>query len=323
MAGNSAQRRTERLLNLVVYLLDSPRGVNRAAIRSSIEDYRVSPSNEAFERMFERDKRDLRDLGIPLLTVENPSGAGDNASYSIDQSQYELPEIVLTPQERAVLVVAARAWEQGCLHSAAAQGLRKLGVATTSQSLPPVATNIGANDATFEAVYQAVHDRRSISFAYRNSGAATAAARQVDPYVLVSHKGAWYVIGKDAQRDDTRVFRLSRIMGSVEFAGEAGSAQTPPVTLVQMDISALIEPEQDLFSAVLRVRAGAGNAIRRIAHTVSHVDENWDRIWVREVDFDRFVSQVCGFGPDVVLEEPADMRAAVIEALTTAAKAHR
>ena len=162
MAPNATQEKTERLLNLVVYLLGHKQGVTRATIRASMKEYQ-GKSDEAFERGFERDKTDLRDLGIPLIMVLSPGGHGDEAKYRIDRSDYQLPEISLSTPERAVLVIAARAWEQASLQSTAAEALRKLGVASELVELPPVSTSLGASEECFPTAYIAVRWVRSLA----------------------------------------------------------------------------------------------------------------------------------------------------------------
>ena len=102
-----SRRKTERLLGLVVCLLSSPRYLTAVQIRAAVPGY--PESFEAFKRMFERDKEELRELGIPLETGFNSAG-DDEAGYRIPRQAYVLPEIRLEPDEAAVLSLAARVW---------------------------------------------------------------------------------------------------------------------------------------------------------------------------------------------------------------------
>ena len=112
-----SRRKTERLLGLVVCLLSSERYLTAVQIRAAVPGY--PESFEAFKRMFERDKEELRELGIPLETGSN-SALDEEPGYRIPRQAYVLPEIRLEPDEAAVLSLAARVWRQAELAGAAA-----------------------------------------------------------------------------------------------------------------------------------------------------------------------------------------------------------
>ena len=104
-------RKTERLVNLTILLLSSRRFVPREQIRSAVEGYR-GLSDDAFERMFERDKEDLRAMNVPVATGTNDSLFGDEPGYRISRTDFELPPIDFTPDETTVLGLAATVWQQ-------------------------------------------------------------------------------------------------------------------------------------------------------------------------------------------------------------------
>ena len=122
----SATAKTERLLNLVICLLYTRQPLSKAKIRDAVPQYGQTASTEAFDRMFERDKDELRDLGIPLVTEPLDAYFDDEPGYRIDGREYALPEISFEPDELAVLGLASRAWAQASLAGPAAQALRKL-----------------------------------------------------------------------------------------------------------------------------------------------------------------------------------------------------
>ena len=70
-----SRARTERLVNLVICLLATRRYLTAAQIAATVPGYEHDPNDrrahEAFQRKFERDKAELRDLGIPLETGRN------------------------------------------------------------------------------------------------------------------------------------------------------------------------------------------------------------------------------------------------------------
>jgi proteasome accessory factor B len=127
-----SRRKTERLLGLVVCLLSSERYLTATQIRDAVPGY--PESFDAFKRMFERDKEELRELGIPLETGSN-SAAEEEAGYRIPRQAYVLPEIRLEPDEAAVLALAARVWRQAELAGAAAGALLKLRAAGVDAQL--------------------------------------------------------------------------------------------------------------------------------------------------------------------------------------------
>ena len=122
----NASDKTERLLNLVICLLYTRQPLSKAKIRDAVPQYGTTASDEAFDRMFERDKDELRDLGIPLVTEPGDVLFDDEPGYRIDRREYALPEISFAADELAVLGLASRAWAQASLAGPAAQALRKL-----------------------------------------------------------------------------------------------------------------------------------------------------------------------------------------------------
>src|SRR5450759_3426306 len=101
---------TERLLDLVIALVNTSNRMTKAQIRRSVAGYDAAPSVEAFERMFERDKDALRELGIPIETVTD-AAHGDDVGYRVDLDAYALSPIELTPAQNGVLGLAARFWQ--------------------------------------------------------------------------------------------------------------------------------------------------------------------------------------------------------------------
>src|ERR1700722_4079409 len=206
-----SRRKTERLLGLVVCLLSSPRYLTAVQIRAAVPGY--PESFEAFKRMFERDKEELRELGIPLETGFNSPG-DDEAGYRIPRQAYVLPEIRLEPDEAAVLSLAARVWRQAELAGAAAGALLKLraaGVDAQETAQPGIEPRLLAGEAAFGPLWEAVRDRRPVTFAYRAAGRSEPQQRHLQPWGVVNRHGRWYVAGYDDDRDAARVFRLSRI----------------------------------------------------------------------------------------------------------------
>ena len=334
--GGMSAKKTERLLNLVICLLATRRYLSVQEIRAAVPGYEQD-TEESFRRMFERDKDELRELGIPLETGTDSAAHDDEPGYRIARRDYELPEITLEPDEAAALGLAARLWQSAPLAGATGSALLKLRAAGVDSLRAPAALEprVGANEPAFAACLEAVRDGRSLTFTYRagtyragthragtyrsgthRSGGASAQERHVDPWGVVSWQGRWYVVGHDVDRDALRVFRMSRITGAVKVTGEPGSVVPP----VGVDLrGAVVRKAVDAPRVTARVtlRPGAGWELRRAA-TASEPDpdrDGWTLIDVGFSDPSRFADRVTGYGADAVVLAPPEARDAVIARL--------
>jgi proteasome accessory factor B len=310
-----SRRKTERLLSLVVCLLSSQRYLTAGQIRAAVPGY--PESFDAFKRMFERDKEELRELGIPLDMGTN-GPLDDEVGYRISRQAYMLPDIKLEPDEAAVLALAARVWQRAELAGAAAGALLKLraaGVEPEETRQPGIEPRLQTGEAAFGRLWESVRDRRPVAFRYWAAGRSEAQRRELEPWGVVNRRGRWYVVGHDRARQAVRVFRLSRIEGRVEFAGPAGSVSVP----ADADVRELVSTWDDFSpaqqSAVLRVREGAGFGIRRRATKVEPAGDGWDQVEAPYNDIAWFAEHLASFGPDVVVCDPPDLRDAVMTRL--------
>src|SRR6266571_4365749 len=292
-----SRRKTERLLSLVVCLLSAGRFLTAGQIRAAVPGY--PDTFDAFKRMFERDKDELRELGIPLETGTNP-GAGDEVGYRISRQAYELPEIRLEPDEAAVLGLAARVWRQAELAGAAAGGLLKLraaGIDAEETTQPGIEPRLQAAEAAFGALWQAVRDRRPVTFGYRAAGRSSSQARRLEPWGVVNRHG--------------------RIDGPVSFAGPPGTVTVPPGTDVRETVKAWDADPPGLRTALVRLRQGAAHGLRQRASGCrpDPQDASWDLAELPFSEVSWFADHIASFGTDVIALEPADLREAVIRRL--------
>jgi proteasome accessory factor B len=313
-------KKTERLLNLVICLLATRRFLSVQEIRKAVPGY-DQDTEESFRRMFERDKDELRELGIPLETGTNSTVHDDEPGYRIARRDYELPDIHLEPDEAAALGLAARLWQSAPLAGATGSALLKLRAAGVEAPAAPPALEprVGASEPAFEACLGAVRDGRAVRFSYRTAGRPDPEQRDVEPWGVVSWRGRWYLVGHDRVRDASRVFRLSRIVGDVVAHGEPGTVSAPPGTDLRA-VVARMAGREERTTARVRLRAGAGWALRREATstapaTAEEGGDGWDVVEVGYSDPERFADRVTGFGADAVVLAPEEARAAVIRRL--------
>ena len=113
------------MLQVVLCLSQGRRYVTKDQLREVIPDYAACPTTDAFERMFERDKNELRELGVPLETGA-PGIVDDDPGYRIDREAYALPPLHLTRDEMTAVALAARVWREPGPANAAARALLKL-----------------------------------------------------------------------------------------------------------------------------------------------------------------------------------------------------
>jgi proteasome accessory factor B len=319
-----AARKSERLLNLLITLLVSRSYVTKERIRTVVEQYRDA-GDEAFEKMFERDKEELRSLGIPIEVGYLDRAFEDEPGYRVERSAFELPEIDLEPEEAAVIGLAARVWQHAGLASATSDALVKLkaaGVSVDRAALDVVQPQLAVEEPTFEVFWDATQTRTPVSFAYRRSSSAESTERHLQPYGVVSYRGRWYVVGHDTDREAPRMFRLSRVQGMVRTTGRAGSYDVPPGTDLRSLTQALAPPTAE-HPARLLVRADAAHGLRRHAEPLDAQDamDGWDRIEVRYGSSDALADEVLGYGADVIVESPPELRDKVVERLRAVAGA--
>ncbi|MEU5867725.1 MULTISPECIES: WYL domain-containing protein [unclassified Nonomuraea] len=314
-----SRRKTERLLNLVICLLATRRPLSAEQIRQAVPGY-DRDGDEAFQRMFERDKNELREIGIPIDVVRDPWE--DEPGYRIDPQSYELPEITLEADEAAVLGLAAQVWQRASLAEAASGALLKLraaGVATDEPVGGPIGggaleLRVDTRDPAFPALWDAVRDRRVVRFDYRASGSETVRARTVEPWGVVSRRGRWYLAGFDRDRAAPRAFRLSRITGPVGAVGRPGVVEVPH----GVDLRAMVGfPEEpvDERVAVIRVRRGCCEGLRQLARAVRPREDGWDEAELAFTDPERLAGWMASLGADVQVVGPPDAREAVIRRL--------
>ncbi len=194
------QNVVERVLNLLIYLLESPVPVTADDVRNTVHGY-ADQSDEAFHRMFERDKEVLRRLGVPLER-EALDAWGIDFGYTVDPEEYAIPDPGLTQEERIALSVAARMVRLGG-SEAGTGAIIKLGGIERGAGLEPLGVDLGEGAEILGALFGAVTEHRKVTFQYRGN------TRPVEPYGIAHRRGHWYLVGRAPEGD--RMYRVDRI----------------------------------------------------------------------------------------------------------------
>lgn len=322
--------RTERLVNLVICLLSTRRFLTAEKIAATVPGYGHDASDtrahEAFQRKFERDKAELRRLGVPLETGTN-SVFDAEPGYRIARRDYELPEIELSPDEAAVLGAAARLWQHSKMAADAGDGLWKLraaGVDIRGGDEPEVAPVLSVDEA-FAPIMAAVRDRREVRFEYLGAGDDASAKRHLQPWGVVCHRGRWYVVGWDRDRAATRCFRLSRVTGPVRTGGKA-DAFTVPENVNLLDHVASFHSEAEELPArraTILIAPGRAAGLRRRAEQFEARRPEGDRVVVSYRDLNSFVRLLATYGSDVTVLDPPEVRKELARLLADVAAMYR
>lgn len=318
--------KSERLMNLVIMLLVARTYVTKERIREVIEGYRDA-SDEAFEKMFERDKAELRALGIPIELGYVDKFFEDEQGYRVARDAFELPELNLEPDEVAVLGLAARVWQHAGLASATSNALVKLraaGYDVDRDALDALQPRVEVDEPAFDAMWGFTLSRTPVRFDYRRPGDSEPTERHLQPWGVVTSRERWYVIGFDTDRDGVRMFRLSRIEGVVEPDGRPGSFEVPPGTDLRALASSLA-PSRPSSEAVVLARKGSAEMLRRRAQAVEGPvigpdgEEQWDRLTVTMYSADQLAEDVVSHLGDVVAVEPPALVDGVVQRLSQVA----
>jgi proteasome accessory factor B len=219
--------REERILNLLAALLAASAPLPFSDIRGHVSGYDDNASSEAIEKRFDRDKSDLRKLGVPLEYV--PEDEHGRSGYRVKKELYFLDEIRFTMEEGIVLAALQRGADVG---DAVGGGLRsalsKIGVdsplnealresAGEQQVLDPrLPSGKCPEEEVLAVLAEALTGRRPVRFTYYTLRTGEVTDRMVEPYGVGYCRGHWSLVGRDCDKDEIRVFRTSRIRGQVK-----------------------------------------------------------------------------------------------------------
>lgn len=312
-------------MNLVIALLATRSYLTAEKIRNSVAGYADSASDEAFSRMFERDKNELRDLGIPLETGR-VSAFDPTEGYRINRDAYALPPVQLTADEAAAVAVATQLWQSPELVTATQSAVLKLRAAgvdvdadadvaiTSSANLP----GLRGSEEVLRVLLSAIDSGHAVQFDHRPARSEPFRTRTVEPWGVVTHRGRWYLVGHDRDRDDTRTFRLSRIAHVPTLVGPAGAVHKPVDVNLREVVARVVTEMPTGERARVWIADGRATALRRQATDTEPHEFGGRPGEVITVDIgmsDRLAREIASYGVDAVALEPAALREDVVSRL--------
>ena len=303
----TVSRKSERLVNLTIALLATKRYLTKSEIFRTVEGYEGAA--EAMERMFERDKDDLRSLGIVIELGTFDPIFEDEAGYRITPSSYQLDLGELDGTDIALLSLAASAWSGAALERESTSALIKLasmGIDSDSEALSLLTPLVSGTDQNFTLVTEAIIRRSEIEFEYVSADLSRQ-VRRIAPYSMRGQSGSWYLVGLDREKNSLRTFRLDRIVSEVTVDKKENTFDIPDLL---PDRSA-----DDIREvALLRIRKNRGYQLRSLGAVLESGDE-WEEISLPIVDESWLLRTILWHRDDVIAIEPATLRKSVIDSL--------
>lgn len=315
----------ERQTNLVVALMATEIGLTKQQILDSVSGYRqraeTGTRTDALEKMFERDKDELRTLGVPIETIGDSSDPNDlrEARYRIPKAEYDLPaDISFSAAELAVLQLAGSVWSAESASADAQAGVRKIRALGIDGDEPIIgfAPRITTRESSFAPLQTAIEECRIVAFEYLKPGESAPRRRTVAPLALLDFEARWHVYGIDQDADGERTFLLSRIVGEVsstrkgfdpslrDGAGERALAG--------------LEEVAARHSALVEITPGTEAALR-LGRRATPATQGFS---IPYVDVHILADELASYGPEVRVVDPPQLRDAVIERLTAIVAAH-
>ena len=337
MASRSSSRAIpaeQRVFSLILALVASPFGSTKRELLASVYGYaeRFQPgeTDRSLERQFERDKDQVRALGIPIETLTSPEEPENTQliRYRIAKQHLQMPDDVrFSAQELSLLRLASLAWAEGSLSAEsrrAAMKLAALGAGLDVQLLG-LAPHLGIPEPSAPALQRGIDERRVACFDYQLPDRDTPLQRRVAPLRLHRADGRWHLLAWDMEREAGRVFLLARIVGEVSLLSETfDPALQDRVEGMIDELLAL----RDRQLAVVHVRAGSSAEARltaraRLDHAVPRVDDGFRQVTIPTLDFTVLAGELAGYGDDVKVQDPPALRRQTLQILQRMRAQHR
>ena len=305
-----ASEKNERLINLTIALLATKKYLTKAQIFQAVPGY--EGSSEATDRMFERDKEELRALGIEIEMKSVDPLFEDEIGYRISPERYKFDLGSLTSEEVAVLALAAEVWKESALSDMARSTsirLQSLGINSnfSDLALAPTISNVPPN---FSEILDAIELSKAIQINYLNLEDKPE-SKQLAPLGIYSQANRWYLYAIDLEKNEQRSYRLDRIDGLIKRTKQEFSK--PEFTLPKNHF-----PEIDV---VYKVRRDHAMELLHKSEVISEDDE-WITCRKSFGSENDAVNRILQFSPNVVALQPVQIVSAVTKALAELMRLH-
>jgi proteasome accessory factor B len=271
------------------------------------------------ERMFERDKDELRALGIEIEVSALDPLFEDEIGYRIRFENYVMDHSGFTTNEIAYMSLAAQVWKEEALSEIAQHAMRKLaGLASPIDisEIPAIAPVLINAPKFLNEIIDCISKRRTIEFVYLDSE-MKAQSRQVNVYSYFSYKGNWYFSGLDVRKMEIRTFKCDRIVGDVSVSKGSKMYEIPKEYIPST------ESQENAYelTAQLLVRKGRGSQLRNRASKIVTA-EDFDAVDVPYSSENELLSLVLWHLDDVQVLAPSVLRDSVIKSLKNVVMNH-
>ena len=316
---------SERQLGLTFALIHSKFGLTKREIFERLPGYAGSSrSADAQNKLFERDKKDIRTLGVVIETIIPDDGDNQETRYRIPMQAFSWPQKVqLTSAQLSLIQLAVHCWSEASLSpevDAALTRLRALGDTPSSDFIHELAPKFRSFDRAFDAIAEAIDECAPVTFSYRKADSQTIERRTVHPWKLVSIDGQWLLQGVDVARDAARNFLLRRIVDKNVALDLTPESRFEKPTAEQL---AIIERKLIEFTAqneaTLQIEPGSA--------AWSHFEmdikgESADLLRLNFMDEELLAETLRRFGGQVRVISPQTLKARVIAGLDKVAGLH-
>ena len=298
-----SNQKTERLINLTLALLSSKRYLTKSEIFKNVAGY--SGSAETMERMFERDKDDLRNLGVRIEVRALDPLFEDDQGYLIDSNSFQINPDDFSKEEILMLTMAANLWHRSALQNDSRAALLKIqsldGMVETNTVASPVVED-NEDSRKLSLIFDAVERSVSLEFEYKGI------VRQVKPYGMYTRRGFWYLAAQE--NDVVKSFKVIRISDQIKAISKSQSFTKP----VDFKLSTFIEGMNGATKSQteVRIRKNQALAIRK-RHKVEEIDSDWDQVFIDYVYEEDLIESLLWYGSNVVVISPKTVRDQIIK----------
>lgn len=314
-----ADSTTERLMDLVLLLLNATSPLTINHIRDRIPGY-GQDDPESFKRMFERDKKALREANIPIDTVTLDVAQGDAQAYVLSRKEWLLPDLKLTDRERMLISFAAAGWQNHHMAQTARDAALQVGGRVT-QVNSKQQLRVGFDQRNLAEVLEAIRLHKTLSFDYASKSSGSTSHREVDPWHAVCRSGAWYLIGFDHGHGEMRTFRISRILGNVAIGSDDISTAPDADFSVESALEFWTKQSDNPLQVVVKVKPGTCQHIAVRAERVD-VGVDSDTIHIQTADVFGIARDIAAACQEVLHIEPVEVQQRVADIVTASLAVH-